>query len=201
MSARAKSRLQMMSARAKSRLQMRRVALRAWVLCWLILVWMLLWGTVSAANILSGLAIALLITLLLPLPVVPIEGRVHPLSLLRLIVTVAYYLVLSSIQVAWLALKPGPPPLSAVLRAHLAIKSDLVLALAVNIVNLIPGSIALEIDQVRRMIYVHVIDVDSDRAVNRFYRQVAEVERLLVSTFEREADWRPAAREEADPAC
>jgi multicomponent Na+:H+ antiporter subunit E len=200
MSARAKSRLQMMSARAKSRLQMRRVALRAWVLCWLILVWMLLWGTVSAANILSGLAIALLITLLLPLPVVPIEGRVHPLSLLRLIVTVAYYLVLSSIQVAWLALKPGPPPLSAVLRAHLAIKSDLVLALAVNIVNLIPGSIALEIDQVRRMIYVHVIDVDSDRAVNRFYRQVAEVERLLVSTFEREADWRPAAREEADRA-
>ena len=76
-----------MSARAKSKLQMRRVALRAWVLCWLILVWMLLWGTVSAANILSGLAIALLITLLLPLPVVPIEGRVHPLSLLRLIVT------------------------------------------------------------------------------------------------------------------
>jgi multicomponent Na+:H+ antiporter subunit E len=189
-----------MSARAKSKLQMRRVALRAWVLCWLILVWMLLWGTVSAANILSGLAIALLITLLLPLPAVPIEGRVHPLSLLRLIVTVAYYLVLSSIQVAWLALKPGPPPVSAVLRAHLAIKSDLVLALAVNIVNLIPGSIALEIDQVRRMIYVHVIDVDSDRAVNRFYRQVAEVERLLVSTFEREADWRPAAREEADRA-
>jgi multicomponent Na+:H+ antiporter subunit E len=152
---------------------MRRIGLRAWVLCWLILVWMLLWGTVSAANILSGLAIALLIT-------------------------VAYYLVLSSIQVAWLALRPGPPPLSAVLRAHLAIKSDLVLALAVNIVNLIPGSIALEIDQVRRIIYVHVIGVDSDRAVNQFYRQVAEVERLLVSTFEREADWRPAAREEAD---
>jgi multicomponent Na+:H+ antiporter subunit E len=58
----------------------------------------------------------------------------------------------------------------------------------------------LEIDQVRRMIYVHVIDVDSDRAVDRFYRQVAEVERLLLSTFEREADWRPAAREEADRA-
>ena len=96
-------------------------------------------GHVSAANILSGLAIALIITLLLPLPVVPVEGRVHPLSLLRLVVTVAYYLVLSSVQVAWLAVKPGPPPLSAVLRAHLAVKSDLVLALAVNIFNLIPG--------------------------------------------------------------
>ena len=176
---------------------MRRIALRAWVLCWLMLVWILLWGTVSAANILSGLAIALLITLLLPLPAVPVEGRLHPLSLLRLIITVFYYLALSSVQVAWLAVKPGPPPFSAVLRAHVAVKSDLVLALAVNIINLIPGSIVLEIDQARRMLYVHVIDVGSERAVSRFYKQVAEVERLLVSTFERETDWRPADTEAA----
>jgi multicomponent Na+:H+ antiporter subunit E len=176
---------------------MRRIALRAWVLCWLVLVWILLWGKVSAANILSGLAVALLITLLLPLPLVPIEGRVHPLSLLRLIVTVAYYLMLSSVQVAWLAVKPGPPPLSAVLRAHLAVKSDLVLALAVNIFNLIPGSIVLEIDQARRMLYMHVIDVGSDRAVSRFYSQVSVVERLLVASFEREADWRPSADKES----
>ena len=55
----------------------------------------------------------------------------------------------------------------------------------------------LEIDQIRRMLYMHVIDVGSDRAVNRFYRQVAEVERLLVATFEREADWRPSADKES----
>jgi multicomponent Na+:H+ antiporter subunit E len=169
---------------------MRRVALRAWVLFWLMLVWILLWGTVSAANIVSGLTIALVITLLLPLPVVPIEGRVHPLALLRLIGLVAWYLVLSSVQLAWLAAKPGAPPLSAVLRAHMAIKSDLVLALAVNIINLTPGTIVLEIDQVRRIIYVHVIDVGSDRAVNRFYRQIAQIERLLVASFERDEHWR-----------
>ncbi|GAB5900631.1 MULTISPECIES: Na+/H+ antiporter subunit E [Mycolicibacterium] len=174
---------------------MRRLMLRAWVLCFLILVWILLWGTVSAANILSGLAVAVLITVLLPLPAVPVEGRVHPLSLLKLILLVAYYLVLSSVQVAWLAIRPGPPPLVAVLRAHLALKSDLVLALAVNIFNLIPGSIVLEIDQTRRMLYLHVIDVGSERAVQRFYKQVAEVERLLVAAFERDEDWRPAAKE------
>ena len=174
---------------------MRGVALRIWVLCWLILVWILLWGTFSVANVLSGLAIALVITLLLPLPVVPIEGRTHPLSLLRLILQVAYYLVLSSVQVAWLAIKPGPPPRSAVLRARLALKSDLVLALAVNVVNLIPGSIVLEVDQARRLIFVHVIDVGSDRSVNRFYRQISEMERLLVAAFEREAEWRPSPKE------
>lgn len=173
--------------------------LRVWVLCWLTLVWILLWGTFSAANILSGLAVALVITLLLPLPAVPVEGRVHPLSLLWLIITVMYYLVLSSVQVAWLAIKPGPPPLSAVLRAHLAVKSDLVLALAVNIFNLIPGTIVLEIDQSRRMLYLHVINVGSDRAMQSFYRQVAKVERLLIASFERETDWRPARKEADQP--
>ena len=87
-------------------------ALRVWVLCWLVLVWILLWGTISAANILSGLGIALLITLLLPLPAVPVEGRLHPLSLAKLLAVVAANLVLSSLQVAWLAIKPGPPPRS-----------------------------------------------------------------------------------------
>ena len=73
----------------------------------------------------------------------------------------------------------------------LAIKSDLVLALAVNIITLIPGSMVLEIDQERRLIYVHVIDVGSETAVARFYRQVAQMERLLVAAFERDADWQP----------
>ncbi|MDT5065430.1 MAG: multicomponent Na+:H+ antiporter subunit [Mycobacterium sp.] len=175
---------------------MRRWLLRIWVLCWLILVWMLLWGNIAAANVLSGLAVALVITVLLPLPPVPIEGKLHPLSLLRMVVQVAYYLVLSSVQLAWLAIKPGPPPRTAVLRAHLALKSDLVLALAVNVINLIPGSIVLEIDQTRRMIYVHVIDAGSDRSVSRFYHQVAQVERLMIASFERASDWKPSQQRE-----
>jgi len=179
---------------------MRLLALRAWMLCWLILVWVLLWGNISAANIVSGLAVALVITLLLPVPPVPVEGRLHPLSVLRLVATVAYWLVVSSIQVAALAVKPGPPPLTAVLRAHLDVKSDLVLALAVNILNLTPGNIVLEIDQARRMIYVHVLDVGSDRTVNRFYHQIDQLQKLLVASFEREADWKPSAEKEVDPA-
>lgn len=175
---------------------MRRHMLRLWTLCWLMLVWVLLWGSASAANIVGGLAVALVITVLLPLPEVPVEGKVHLLSLLRLMVVVAYQLVLSSLQVAWLAIRPGPPPLTAVLRATLDIKSDLVLALAVNIFNLIPGSVVLEIDQERRLIYAHVIDVGNDKAVDRFYRQVSQMERLLVSTFERDADWQPASSKE-----
>jgi multicomponent Na+:H+ antiporter subunit E len=175
---------------------MRRYALRAWLLCWLILVWVLLWGSASAANIIGGFAVAVLIIVLLPLPVVPVEGRLHPLSLLWLIAVVTYELIVSSVQMAWLAIRPGPPPLNAVLRVKMTIKSDLVLALAVNIITLIPGSIVLEIDQERRLLYVHVIDVGSEESVSRFYRNVARVERLLVAAFERENDWKPSTAKE-----
>jgi multicomponent Na+:H+ antiporter subunit E len=174
---------------------MRTLTLRIWTLVWLILVWLLLWGTVSVANVVSGLAVALGITLLLPLPSVPVQGRLHPLSLLWLALHVAWWLAQSSIQVAWLAIRPGQPPLSAVLRGHLALKSDLVLALAVNIMNLTPGTIVLEIDQARRLVYVHVLDVGSRRTVERFYRQMAQLERLLIAAFERDSEWRPAATE------
>lgn len=177
---------------------MRRLLLRAWALCFLVLVWVLLWGDLSPANIVGGAIIAVAITVLLPLPAVPVEGKLHPLSLLKLVVWVIFQLLKSSVQVTWLAVRPGPPPQTAVLRVHLALKSDLVLALAVNIINLTPGTIALEIDQTRRMIYVHVLDVGSDRAVNRFYTQIDQLQRLLVAAFEREADWQPSAEKEVD---
>ncbi|MBB3747923.1 multicomponent Na+:H+ antiporter subunit E [Mycolicibacterium sp. BK634] len=174
---------------------MRKWTLRIWILAWLTMVWVLLWGTVSVANVLSGVVVALGITLLLPLPSVPVQGRLHPLSLLRLALHVAWWLTQSSVQVAWLAIRPGRPPLSAVLRGHLALKSDLVLALAVNIMNLTPGTIVLEIDQARRLVYVHVLDVGNERSVERFYRQMAQLERLLIAAFERDSEWRPAATE------
>ena len=172
---------------------MKRVALRAWVLVWLTLVWMLLWGNASVANALSGLAVALAITVLLPLPPVPVDGRLHPISLLHLTAQVGYYLVLSSMQVAWLAIRPGPPPAAAVLRAELHVESDFVLALAVNVINLIPGSIVVEIDPGRRTIHAHVLDVGSERAVTRFHEQVAQVERLVIAAFERPTRRSPVA--------
>ena len=179
---------------------MRRWTLQLWVLIWLVLVWLLLWGNISVANVLSGLVLAVLITLLLPLPTVPVQGRLHPLSLVWLAANVLWWLLQSSVQVAWLAIRPGRPPLSAVLRTRLELKSDFVLALGVNIMNLTPGTIVLEVDQARRLLYVHVLDVGVQRSLDRFYRQAAQLERMLIAAFERDSEWQPTTTEseEAD---
>ena len=168
---------------------MRTLALRIFAISSLTTVWVLLWGRITIPNIVMGVVVSVMIMVVLPLPPVPVQGRVHPIPLLKLVGLFGWYLVASSVQLMWLAVRPGPPPLTGVLRVPLTIKSDLVLVLASSISTLIPGSIVLEIDQVRRILYCHVIDVGSAQSVARFYHQAAQVERLLIAAFERDDEW------------
>lgn len=168
---------------------MRSLALRIFAVSGLAVVWALLWGRFTVPNILIGLVVAIVILVWLPLPPVQVQGRVHLVPLMKLLGLFAWYLVLSSIQLMGLAVRPGPPPEMGVLRVPLTIKSDLVLVLAAGITTLLPGSIVLEIDQVRRILYCHVIDVGSAQGVERFYHQAAQVERLLIAAFERDEEW------------
>jgi len=62
----------------------------------------------------------------------------------------------------------------------------------VHAINLTPGTMVLEIDRDRRLVYVHVLDIGSQRAANRFYAEIAQLERLLIATFERDKEWQPA---------
>ncbi len=163
--------------------------LRAFAVSALATVWVLLWGRVTIPNIVLGMVVAVVIMVLLPLPPVPVQGRVHLVPLLQLVGLFTWYLVTSSSQLMWLAVKPGPPPLMGVLRVQLSMKSDLVLVVASAITTLLPGSIVLEIDQVRRILYCHVIDAGSAQAVEQFYHQAAQVERLLIAAFERDDEW------------
>lgn len=166
--------------------------LRLWTLAWLTAVWVLLWGNVSVANVLGGIVVGLGIMVLLPLPKVPVEGRVHVLSLIRLLGVFLYYAAESSLSVAWLAIRPKAPPVTGVLRCRLAIKSDLVLTLCVDALNLIPGTMVLEIDQTRRLVYVHVLDMGTQKSVDSFYRSVRRLEKLFIAAFERDSDWKPS---------
>ncbi|NLG54071.1 MAG: Na+/H+ antiporter subunit E [Rhodococcus sp.] len=161
-------------------------------LAWLTLLWVALWGTFTPGNIAAGLVVALAIMVLLPLPHVPVEGRVHILSLLKLLAVVVMYTAQSSFQVSWLAVRPSPPPITGVLRHKFRIKSDLVLTLCVDVMNNIPGTMVIELDQSQRVAYIHVLDVGSDKAIAQFYHTANRLESLFIDAFERDADWKPS---------
>ncbi|KAF0849100.1 Na+/H+ antiporter subunit E [Nocardia caishijiensis] len=172
------------------RLLNRENALRLGVLAWLTAVWVALWGDLSAANVLAGGVVALIVVFALPLPLVPVAGRFHPLSFVALIAVATYYALESSAQVAWFAIRPSGPPVSGVLRVALGIQSDLVLVICTDLLNLIPGTMVLEIDRQRCVVYVHVLDVGSDKSVAAFYRTTRRLERLVIDAFERPGDRR-----------
>jgi multicomponent Na+:H+ antiporter subunit E len=158
-------------------------------LVWLTVVWVALWGQISPATILGGLVVAAAVMLLLPLPRVQVRGRVHPLSLLELVVVILWYAVVSSIQVAWLAVRPKKPPTTGVLRVRTKIKSDMVLVLFADVLNLTPGTMVLEIDLLHRSLHVHVLDLSDDKAVTAFHRSTRRLEQLFIDAFEREPEW------------
>ncbi|MEE3849893.1 Na+/H+ antiporter subunit E [Gordonia sp. LSe1-13] len=170
----------------------REVAVRLWTLAWLTFVWVLLWGTISWANIIGGLVLAIAIVTVLPLPRVPVEGRIHPVAVLAILVRLVVDFFVSSAQVAWAAIRPGKPPLGAVIRVRVAIKSDMVLTLAVDYLNLVPGTMVLDIDHRRRILYIHVFDVRTEKKVQSFYDTVAFVERSFIRAFERDSEWHPS---------
>ncbi|GGL28479.1 Na+/H+ antiporter subunit E [Nocardia jinanensis] len=161
--------------------------LRVGILIWLTVVWVALWGRVSIANVAAGLAAGAIIMVALPLPRIPVRGRLRLLPLLKLAAVSVYYGLESSLQLAWFALRPVPPPVSGVLKVQFAFKSDLVLVLCTNLLNLIPGTMVLELDREQCVVYVHVIDVSSEEAVAKFYRTIRVVEGLLIDTFQRRA--------------
>ncbi|MGW5309161.1 Na+/H+ antiporter subunit E [Nocardia thailandica] len=164
--------------------------LRTAVLVWLTVVYVALWGDLSVANVVAGIVVALVVTIALPLPRIPATGRLRPVALVKLVAVGIYYALESSLQVAWLTLRPGPPPVSGVLRVHLGIQSDLVLVLCTDLLNLIPGTMVLELDRSKCVAFVHVLDIGSDEAVAKFYAVTRRVEGLLIDAFERPADRR-----------
>ncbi len=150
------------------------------LMAWLVLVWMLLWGTWSWANLISGIAVALAVTVLLPLPPVIGGARVHPVGLLVFVGTFVVDLVRSAALVAWQTIRPGGIHNSAIIRVQLRTDSDLLLTIVAESLTLVPGSLVIDMDRERRTLSLHILhvrdlaDVESRRAA-----VLAEEERVV----------------------
>lgn len=181
------------------RLNARVIGAQFFMLLWLAFSWVLLWGSWNIGTLISGLLIAGIVMVVLPLPRVPVEGLLRPVSTVWLVLVVAYYLVRSSLAVAWLSVRFAAPPRAAVIPAPMRLKSDFALALAVNTLNLMPGGIVVRVDPVGRFVYIHVLDAGSDKAIAAFHRQVATVEKVYHRAFERPENWKPSPEHYSAP--
>lgn len=147
---------------------------------WLTAVWVLLWGDLSAANVLGGAAVGIVVVASMPMAAIDFRGRVHPLGVLHLLYRFMVDLVVASIQVSRMALTPGRVPHGAVLRVQLRSHSDLYLTMTAELCSLVPGTIVVEAHRVTGTLYVHVLDVDMAGGVETARRHVVEIEERVL---------------------
>jgi multicomponent Na+:H+ antiporter subunit E len=136
----------------------------------LVAAWVLLWGAVSWANVLSGIVVAAVLVVVL----VPRDRRrvgwklppARPLDLGRLGVYLARQLVVSN----WLLIREVLAPRSKIRTGVIAVPvtgcSDQLLTILANFMAMAPGTMPVELADDRALMYVHVLhlgDVEETR--------------------------------------
>lgn len=170
-------------------------ALQLPVLVWLTVVWVALWGDVSVVTVVGGFIVAVISCLVFPLPPLRLDLRVRPLPLLWLVVRFAADVIVSSVQVAWVVLRPSRPLRNAVIEVNLRTPSDFVLTVVAEMTCLIPGSLVVEARRSTHTLFLHVLDVKDLAGVERFRQSVLDQETRLVRALGRHIDH----LDEADP--
>jgi multicomponent Na+:H+ antiporter subunit E len=153
------------------------------LLVWLVLVWNLLWGTWSWANLLSGVLVALAVTVLLPLPPVVGGARLRPVALLRFLGHFLADLISSGALVAWQTVRLRGIERSAIITVQLRTDSDLLLTILTESLTLVPGSMVIDLDRENRIIALHVLHVEGQQDVERQRASVLAEEERVVRAF------------------
>ena len=167
-----------------SRRGARQIATQVWrqlpFFVWLIALWMLLWGQFTAVSFVTGLAAALVVTRVFRLPPVELSGRVNLWWGLIFVLQFLGALVRGSLTVAWQVFDFARQPGAAVIAVRLRIDDDLIMTHTAVTASLIPGSLVVDADRDRRILYLHVIGVRTDRDVERQRASILKWEERIV---------------------
>lgn len=155
------------------------------ILVWLTLLWVMLWGNVSAANVLSGIAVAIGILAFSRLPRVTRVAKDHavrlsPIGIVRFGFFVFAQLVVSSVRLAWEIVTPRNSINTGVVAVPLRSESEFVMMVVANVITLTPGTITIEVEGSPPVLYVNVLhlhDVDEVR------RDLLHIEAVAIRAF------------------
>lgn len=153
------------------------------LLIWLVLVWLLLWGTLDVSTAVFGVVVALLVLVAFPLPVHRWNIFGHPVRLLVLGAYVALDVVLSALRlVRDSVVKPGDAR-AAIVAVPVLSDADHVIASAANVVSLAPGNFVLQIDRPNGIWYVYALGVRTRADAHKVYDDVLDLQARVVWAY------------------
>lgn len=154
-------------------------------LAWLVLVWMVLWGDLSLANLLSGVAVAALVLVAFPHAGPGPAGTLRPLHFLRFFGYFLYKLVEANLIVAWEVVTPSNEGIrEGIVAVPVTGASDAVITVVANAISLTPGTLTLEVSRDPAVLYVHVLHL---RDIETVRRDVYRLETLALQALADEA--------------
>ncbi|MCX2968254.1 MULTISPECIES: Na+/H+ antiporter subunit E [Streptomyces] len=154
---------------------------------WLWLLWVLLWSTPTALVVTGGLLVSVAVVFAFRLPPVSPQITVRPLRVLRLVGGLLRNLVASAASVAWAAVRHGPRVRAAIVEVPLTSDSDLLVTGTSMLTTVTPGSLVLEIDRERGLLYVHVLPVAGPEDAAGERERLRRAEAAVVSALGRDA--------------
>lgn len=167
--------------RLRWRLQWRAVLLLA-------LVWVLLWGDPSLLNILYGLVLGWLVTVVFWLAPIRYYGSIHLWGLVRLIAEQVTDLAVASVQLAVMAFKPKPEIRPGVVKVKLRSNSDLFQVAVAELISIVPGTLVVETVRRPRLLYLHVFHLPGPGAVRKQREHALAIEDRVIRAFGSEHD-------------
>lgn len=152
-------------------------------LLWLLGVWLALWGSVSFANVVSGLVTGVFALWLVVPGRYERPGTVRPLALAKFVVFTAWSVVKATSVVAWEVVTPTNQVNQAVVAVPVATRVPGVLTVVSHAIGLAPGTMVIDItehddEEYPTMLHVHVLHLQSVEACR------AEVHHLMALAFD-----------------
>lgn len=157
---------------------------------WCTLVWVALWGDLSVANLLAGVAIGLVSIWLVPMGGPSGGVGLRPLRLLRFLGYFLWALARSSAVVAWEIVTPGDRTYQGIIELRLDTTNLGVATLIANAISLTPGTLTLEVREDPLRLYVHVLHL---REIEVVRADLDHLHRLVVEALPARAPDREAA--------
>ncbi|MFK4728978.1 Na+/H+ antiporter subunit E [Agromyces mediolanus] len=163
----------------------------------LVLLWVMLWDHIDVLTVVSGVVLAITVTRALYLPPVLLSGRFNPWRGLLLGLRMMFDVAVASLQVAFLAVAPWWKPMNSIIAVQLLTRSDLVTTLTAEAISVVPGTVVVDIDRERGLLYLHALGTRTHDDVERVKRQVLGTEERIVlamGTHEQAVDVRLARK-------
>ncbi len=165
-------------------------------LAWLVVLWMLLWSQFTLLAFVSGLIVAVFVTRVFRLPTVELSGRLNVFYAALFVVQFLWALLKGALSVAIQVFDFRHQPGTAIIAVPLRYADDLVMTHVAVVSSLVPGSLVVEADRDRRVLYMHVIGVKDRAGVEKQRQIVLRWEKRVVRALGDPAQYRALKADE-----